>query len=137
MAVSSSPPHLLPTRRLLNRPPPPPFSRTWTIFSAAYFLLILSHWAVNRGLETFAVLTLFILAVGYIAQATFRRSCARTAQDAHDRMLGGVMASPLRFFETTPSGRMMNRFSADIQQLDVELASRGFRFAQGGPRWRG
>jgi ABC-type multidrug transport system fused ATPase/permease subunit len=79
----------------------------------------------------FSALTLFILVVGYIAQATFRRSCARTAQDAHDRMLGGVMASPLRFFETTPSGRLMNRFSADIQQLDVELAGRGFRFAQG------
>ena len=47
-------------------------------------------------------------------------------------MLTGVMQSPLRFFETTPSGRMMNRFSADIQQLDVELASRGFRFTQGG-----
>jgi ABC-type multidrug transport system fused ATPase/permease subunit len=79
----------------------------------------------------FSALTLFILVVSYIAQATFRRSCARTAQDAHDKMLGGVMASPLRFFETTPSGRLMNRFSADIQQLDVELASRGFRFSSG------
>ncbi len=37
----------------------------------------------------------------------------------------------VRFFEVTPSGRLMNRFSADIQQLDVELASRGMRFTQG------
>ena len=80
----------------------------------------------------FAVLTLVILGVSYMAQATFRRACAHTAQKAHDNMLTGVMQSPLRFFETTPSGRMMNRFSADIQQLDVELASRGFRFTQGG-----
>ncbi|MEO7105891.1 MAG: ATP-binding cassette domain-containing protein, partial [Rhodoferax sp.] len=80
----------------------------------------------------FAVLTLVILAISYVAQATFRRACAHTAQKAHDNMLTGVMQSPLRFFETTPSGRMMNRFSADIQQLDVELASRGFRFTQGG-----
>lgn len=79
----------------------------------------------------FTVLTLCILTVGYIAQATFRRACAHTAQKAHDKMLTGVMHSPLRFFETTPSGRMMNRFSADIQQLDIELASRGFRFTQG------
>ncbi len=79
----------------------------------------------------FTVLTLFILAIGYIAQATFRRACAHTAEKAHDKMLTGVMHSPLRFFETTPSGRMMNRFSADIQQLDVELAGRGFRFTQG------
>ncbi|MES2584520.1 MAG: ATP-binding cassette domain-containing protein [Pseudomonadota bacterium] len=80
----------------------------------------------------FAGLTLIILLVGYVAQATFRRACAHTAQKAHDNMLTGVMLSPLRFFETTPSGRMLNRFSADIQQLDVELAARGFRFTHGG-----
>lgn len=80
----------------------------------------------------FAALTLVILLVGYVAQATFRRACAHTAQKAHDNMLTGVMQSPLRFFETTPSGRMLNRFSADIQQLDVELAARGFRFTHGG-----
>lgn len=80
----------------------------------------------------FAALTLVILLVGYMAQATFRRACAHTAQKAHDNMLTGVMQSPLRFFETTPSGRMLNRFSADIQQLDVELAARGFRFTHGG-----
>lgn len=84
-----------------------------------------------RFFTAFAVLTVVIVIVTYIAQATFRRACAHTAQRAHDKMLAGVMASPLRFFEVTPSGRLMNRFSADIQQLDVELASRGMRFTQG------
>jgi ABC-type multidrug transport system fused ATPase/permease subunit len=79
----------------------------------------------------FALLTLLTVLVSYLAQARFRKACAHTAQKAHDRMLGGVMQSPLRFFETTPSGRILNRFSADIQQLDVELAGRGFRFTQG------
>ena len=79
----------------------------------------------------FAVLTVVTVVMTYIAQATFRRACAHAAQKAHDKMLTGVMQSPLRFFETTPSGRLMNRFSADIQQLDVELASRGVRFTQG------
>lgn len=79
----------------------------------------------------FAALTLLTVAISYVAQATFRKACAHTAQKAHDKMLGGVMQSPLRFFETTPSGRILNRFSADIQQLDVELAGRGFRFTQG------
>ena len=79
----------------------------------------------------FALLTIVTVVMTYIAQATFRRACAHAAQKAHDNMLEGVMRSPLRFFETTPSGRLMNRFSADIQQLDVELASRGVRFTQG------
>jgi ABC-type multidrug transport system fused ATPase/permease subunit len=84
-----------------------------------------------RFFIAFASLTLLILAVSYLAQANFRKACARTAQRAHDHMLQGVMGAPLRFFETTPSGRMMNRFSADVQQLDTELAGRGFRFTQG------
>jgi ABC-type multidrug transport system fused ATPase/permease subunit len=84
-----------------------------------------------RFFLAFASLTLLSVAVSYVAQATFRKACAHTAQKAHDTMLGGVMHSPLRFFETTPSGRILNRFSADIQQLDMELAGRGFRFTQG------
>jgi ABC-type multidrug transport system fused ATPase/permease subunit len=79
----------------------------------------------------FASLTFLTVAVSYVAQATFRKACAHAAQKVHDQMLAGVMRSPLRFFETTPSGRVLNRFSADIQQLDVELAGRGFRFTQG------
>ena len=39
----------------------------------------------------FAVLTLLTVLVSYVAQATFRKACAHTAQKAHDRMLGGVM----------------------------------------------
>lgn len=91
-----------------------------------------SAFSPGQFFVAFAFLTLVILGAGYVAQATFRRACAHTAQMAHDKMLAGVMQSPLRFFETTPSGRLMNRFSADIQQLDVELAGRGFRFTQGG-----
>lgn len=88
-------------------------------------------WGNGQFFVAFAALTALILILSYVAQASFRRACARTAQKAHDSMLSGVMHAPLRFFETTPSGRLLNRFSADIQQLDVELAARGFRFAQG------
>jgi ABC-type multidrug transport system fused ATPase/permease subunit len=87
--------------------------------------------SAGRFFLAFASLTLLTVAVSYVAQARFRKACAHAAQKAHDKMLGGVMHSPLRFFETTPSGRVMNRFSADVQLLDVELAGRSFRFTQG------
>jgi ABC-type multidrug transport system fused ATPase/permease subunit len=89
--------------------------------------------AISPGqfFAAFAGLTLLTLVMAYIAQASFRRACAHAAQRAHDNMLAGAMHSPLRFFETTPSGRVINRFSADIQQLDMDLAGRGFRFTQG------
>ena len=36
----------------------------------------------------------------------------------HQRMLVNIMHSPMSFFETTPQGRIMNRFSKDIGSID-------------------
>lgn len=40
-----------------NRPLPASFARTWTVFTAVFFLLALAHWAVDRGVSSFSVLT--------------------------------------------------------------------------------
>ncbi|XP_064609513.1 ATP-binding cassette sub-family C member 5-like [Liolophura sinensis] len=37
----------------------------------------------------------------------------------HKKVLAKVMSSPVSFFDSTPSGRIMNRFSADIDMLDT------------------
>lgn len=36
----------------------------------------------------------------------------------HQRMLDNILHSPMSFFETTPQGRIMNRFSKDISGID-------------------
>lgn len=36
----------------------------------------------------------------------------------HQKMLVNIMHSPMSFFETTPQGRIMNRFSKDISGID-------------------
>ncbi|KAI5290085.1 hypothetical protein KEM54_002475 [Ascosphaera aggregata] len=43
----------------------------------------------------------------------------------HEKMAYAVFRSPMTFFETTPSGRILNRFSSDIYRID-ELLSRTF-----------
>ncbi|KAH8995030.1 ABC transporter [Lactarius akahatsu] len=40
----------------------------------------------------------------------------------HDNAITRVMLSPMSFFETTPVGRIMNRFSKDIDTIDNMLA---------------
>ncbi|KAK7908585.1 metal resistance protein YCF1 [Apiospora marii] len=40
----------------------------------------------------------------------------------HERMATAIFRSPMSFFDTTPAGRIMNRFSSDIYRLDEVLA---------------
>ncbi|TKA74270.1 hypothetical protein B0A55_06197 [Friedmanniomyces simplex] len=40
----------------------------------------------------------------------------------HERMAYAIFRSPMSFFETTPTGRILNRFSSDIYRIDEVLA---------------
>ena len=40
----------------------------------------------------------------------------------HERMAFAIFRSPMSFFETTPTGRILNRFSSDIYKVDEVLA---------------
>ncbi|XP_053387089.1 multidrug resistance-associated protein 1-like [Mercenaria mercenaria] len=39
----------------------------------------------------------------------------------HNSMLKSILRSPMSFFDTTPIGRMMNRFSSDVDIMDNKL----------------
>lgn len=39
----------------------------------------------------------------------------------HDKVLQSVMKSPMSFFDANPSGRILNRFSRDLDEADVNL----------------
>jgi ABC-type multidrug transport system fused ATPase/permease subunit len=40
----------------------------------------------------------------------------------HERMAKAIFRSPMSFFDTTPAGRILNRFSSDIYRVDEVLA---------------
>lgn len=43
------------------------------------------------------------------------------AKKLHSELLNGVTHAPLSFFERTPSGRVLSRFSRDIYVVDTKL----------------
>ncbi len=48
-------------------------------------------------------------------------NCAKAAEAMHAGLLRGVMRSPMSFFDTTPNGRVVNRFSADVNTIDQTI----------------
>uniref|UniRef100_A0A673CL51 ATP-binding cassette, sub-family C (CFTR/MRP), member 3 n=1 Tax=Sphaeramia orbicularis TaxID=375764 RepID=A0A673CL51_9TELE len=48
-------------------------------------------------------------------------SMLRAAKITHNNMLHGVLRAPQSFFESTPTGRLLNRFSKDVDAIDSHI----------------
>ncbi|OWY98123.1 Multidrug resistance protein ABC transporter, partial [Phytophthora megakarya] len=93
------------------------------------------HWARNmtrRGVDpTYSGTTFGLWYVGLIvfcSVLTFVRalmmieSCVRTSQLLHDELFRRVLQAPVtKYFDVTPVGQILNRFSNDLDQMDTNL----------------
>ncbi|CAE6413166.1 unnamed protein product [Rhizoctonia solani] len=59
--------------------------------------------------------------INIISQVPSIMSTLRASRLLYEKMLRSVMRSPSRFFDKTPSGRILNRFSKDIDTIDGGL----------------
>ncbi|KAI8608818.1 P-loop containing nucleoside triphosphate hydrolase protein [Chytriomyces sp. MP71] len=50
-------------------------------------------------------------------------SSKKASQKLHDRLLQALLGAPLRFFEVTPIGRILNRLSKDVSIIDQNVMS--------------
>ncbi|GJJ68711.1 hypothetical protein EMPS_01057 [Entomortierella parvispora] len=66
-------------------------------------------------------LTQMVLVFG--AALSLSYTIVKTANSMHDKAFKRVLRSPLSFFDTTPLGRIINRFSRDVDTLDNILWS--------------
>ena len=48
----------------------------------------------------------------------------KAASNIHKDFLNKVLRAPMSFFDTTPTGRIVNRFSKDIESIDHGLPER-------------
>ncbi|XP_043683568.1 multidrug resistance-associated protein 1 isoform X2 [Vespula pensylvanica] len=67
--------------------------------------------ALGLGQATFVMLAQLALVIG----------CLRSSKMLHSELLFAILRSPVGFFDTTPSGRILNRFGKDIDIIDNVL----------------
>ena len=59
---------------------------------------------------------IFMILVGVIKGYSLALALLKGASNLHERMLMSVMRCPMSFFDSTPSGRVLNRFSKDMDE---------------------
>ncbi len=45
-----------------------------------------------------------------------------SAKNLHDSMLFSILRNKMSFFESTPIGRVLNRFSKDLNSVEIQLS---------------
>eukprot|EP00960_Hanusia_phi_P063575 765515-Hanusia_phi.AAC.2 len=78
---------------------------------------------VNTGfyLGIYAIITLVSLGSVTVRSGFVAVGALRAAVKLHNGMLEQVLRAPTRFFDTTPTGRVLNRFTSDMYTLDNEM----------------
>ncbi|XP_051689838.2 ATP-binding cassette sub-family C member 12 isoform X2 [Oryctolagus cuniculus] len=71
-----------------------------------------------------------VLSFGIAKGFTFTKTTLMASSSLHDRVFDKILKSPMSFFDTTPTGRLMNRFSKDMDELDVRLPFHAENFLQ-------
>ncbi|XP_060518770.1 ATP-binding cassette subfamily C member 4-like isoform X2 [Cylas formicarius] len=89
----------------------------------------------NTALQTFwmtymsedVILTTYSCLIAFMIVATLTRSlffynfCMRASTQLHKNMFDKIVYATMRFFNTNPSGRILNRFAMDMNQVDELL----------------
>ncbi|XP_068086381.1 ATP-binding cassette subfamily C member 4-like [Anabrus simplex] len=65
------------------------------------------------------IVSLFVIAI--TRSLTFCKVCMKCSEHLHHLMFHSMIRTRMRFFDTNPSGRILNRFSKDIGSIDELL----------------
>lgn len=95
-----------------------PIAQTWW----------LGAWTDSRSVDPFVAVIIYGLLGTTVLMFSFGEKMVwlgRTASAGirlHDAALRGVLGAPLRFFDSTPMGRILNRFARDMEAVDDHLS---------------
>ncbi|EDW01217.1 probable multidrug resistance-associated protein lethal(2)03659 [Drosophila grimshawi] len=75
----------------------------------------------TRMVIWYSVLLLCTLALYLLRTFGFFLLCLRISLRLHNLLFHGIIRARMHFFNANPSGRVLNRFSSDIENVDVAL----------------
>ena len=74
-----------------------------------------------NGVMIYGLLGLMTLSVSMMNGLFWLQRGVESGRNIHNAMLKSVLTAPIRFFDSTPIGRVLQRFSRDIESVDVYL----------------
>ncbi|PWY90826.1 hypothetical protein BO70DRAFT_425768 [Aspergillus heteromorphus CBS 117.55] len=77
---------------------------------------------VSYYLGVYALLGFGFVAISLLREAVLFWGSLHASFTIHRRLLKAVMHAKFKFFDSTPLGQLMNRFSKDVESVDQEVA---------------
>lgn len=79
-------------------------------------------WKVRHEyIRNYSLSMLIVLCLVFQRSFSFFIMCLRASRNLHDKLFRGITRATMYFFNTNPSGRILNRFSKDIGSIDTTL----------------
>eukprot|EP00052_Salpingoeca_macrocollata_P020832 m.175998 g.175998 ORF g.175998 m.175998 type:complete len:1316 (-) comp21374_c0_seq1:121-4068(-) len=75
----------------------------------------------NINVTIYAILVSTFIVFGFLRTFLFMAAAVRASRSLHDRCFQGLLGTHMRFFDTNPIGRILNRFSMDMGLMDELL----------------
>jgi len=76
---------------------------------------------VGNAVLVYGFLGLFALFISVMNNFFWLERGIKAGKRMHDEMLRSVLRAPIRFFDSTPVGRILQRFSRDVESVDIYL----------------
>jgi ABC-type multidrug transport system fused ATPase/permease subunit len=95
-----------------------PLLQRWWL---SYYSSHQERWSALPAVGIYGVIGLLVLACFVMNEQFWLARGIQAGKNMHDKMLSSVLRAPIRFFDSTPVGRILQRFSRDIESVDVYL----------------
>jgi hypothetical protein len=100
-------------------PPPPPSRTPHTTIAPPDR----GGYALNTYILVYGVLTAAASLLALCNALSWAAGGVNAGRVLHSAMLRRVLRAPMSFFDTTPAGRIINRFTSDVSTVDATLPS--------------